>query len=65
MTELALGVDHAVGIYIGLLLVATIVAVITDRLSALPYTVGLVLVGLAIGLTDFGPNPEDKGSPRN
>ena len=61
MTVLALGVDHAVGIYIGLLLVATIVALITDRLSALPYTVGLVLVGLAIGLTDFGPNPEDEG----
>ena len=61
MTILALGVDHAVGFYVGLLLVATIVAVITDRVSGLPYTVGLVLVGLAIGITDIGPNPEKEG----
>jgi len=61
---LALGVDHAVGFYIGLLLLATIVAIITDRLSGLPYTVGLVLVGLAIGLSDIGPNPEDEGLSR-
>mgnify|MGYP000045951078 CR=1 FL=1 len=29
--------------------------------STTALTVGLVLVGLAIGLTDFGPNPEDEG----
>ncbi|MEE4351929.1 MAG: sodium:proton antiporter [Desulfatiglans sp.] len=54
-------IEHAVGIYIGLLLIACLVAIISRRLSHLPYTIFLVIVGLAVGLLPFGPEIEETG----
>ena len=47
--------------YIVLLLLACIVAIISKRLSHLPYTIFLTLVGLAIGLMRIGPEISDTG----
>jgi len=54
-------IEHAIGIYIGLLLLACIVAIISKRLSHLPYTIFLTLVGLAIGILHIGPDMSDTG----
>jgi CPA1 family monovalent cation:H+ antiporter len=54
-------IEHAVGIYIGLLLVACVVAIASKRVTHLPYTIFLTLVGLAIGLLHVGPEIADTG----
>ncbi|MGD2028968.1 MAG: sodium:proton antiporter [Desulfobacterales bacterium] len=54
-------VEHAVGIYIGLLLLACGVAIISKRVTQLPYTIFLTLVGLLIGVLGIGPEIEETG----
>ena len=44
-------IEHAVGIYIGLLLLACAVAIVSKRITHLPYTIFLTLMGLIIGVT--------------
>ena len=39
-------IEHTVGIYIGLLLLACVVGIASKQISHLPYTIFLVLVGL-------------------
>lgn len=59
-----MGIEHAAGIYIELLLVAILIAVVTNRFSGLPYTIALVIVGLVIGVTRIVPGPEQLGFSR-
>ena len=54
-------IEHAVGIYIGLLLLACLVAIISKHVSHLPYTIFLTLMGLLIGLLNVGPKIAETG----
>ena len=54
-------VEHAVGIYIGLMLLACVVAIGSKLVSKLPYTIFLTLVGLGIGLFHWGPAISETG----
>ena len=54
-------IEHAVGIYIGLLLLACLVAIVSKMVTHLPYTIFLTLVGLLIGVLGIGPEIEKTG----
>jgi len=54
-------IEHAVGIYIGLLLLACAVAIVSKMVTHLPYTIFLTLVGLLIGVLGIGPQIEKTG----
>ncbi len=54
-------IEHAVGIYIGLLLLACVVGIVSKLISQLPYTIFLTLVGLFIGIVHIGPRMEETG----
>ncbi len=54
-------VEHAVGIYIGLLLLACVVAIASKLVTHLPYTIFLTLVGLLIGVLGLGPEIKETG----
>ena len=54
-------IEHAVGIYIGLLLLACVVGIAAKLITHLPYTIFLTLVGLAIGVLHLGPRLEETG----
>jgi len=54
-------IEHIASSYIGLLLLALVVAVVTEKIWNVPYTIALVLVGLAVGLLGVGPHPEELG----
>jgi len=54
-------IEHAVGIYVGLLLIACVVAIASKMVSQLPYTIFLTLVGLVIGVLGIGPRIEETG----
>ena len=49
-------IEHAVGIYIGLLLLACLVAIVSKMVTHLPYTIFLTLVGLLIGALGNSPS---------
>jgi NhaP-type Na+/H+ or K+/H+ antiporter len=51
-------IEHAVGIYIGLLLLACLVGIAAKLISHLPYTIFLTIIGLVIGIFHFGPKIE-------
>ena len=55
------GIEQAVGIYIGLLLVACLVGAVGKWVAHVPYTIALTLVGLAIGLLHIGPDIGETG----
>ncbi len=59
-----MGIEHVAGIYLELLLVAILIAVVSNRFSGLPYTIALVIVGLFIGITRIVPAPEQLGFSR-
>jgi hypothetical protein len=48
-------IEHAVGIYIELLLLSCVIAIVSKMVTKLPYTIFLVLVGLGIGVLGIGP----------
>jgi len=54
-------IEHAVGIYIGLLLLACVVSIASKLITHLPYTIFLTLVGLAIGVLHIGPDLSETG----
>lgn len=54
-------IEHAVGIYIGLLLLACVVGIVAKLITHLPYTIFLTLVGLVIGVLHLGPPLEETG----
>jgi Na+:H+ antiporter len=54
-------IEHAVGIYVGLLLLACVVAIVSKMVTHLPYTIFLTLVGLLIGVLGIGPEIEKTG----
>lgn len=54
-------IEHAVGIYIGLLLLACAVAIVSKRVTHLPYTIFLTLMGLVIGVLHLGPDIKETG----
>ena len=54
-------IGHTVGIYIGLLLLACVVAVTSKLITRLPYTIFLTLVGLGIGFFPFVPDIKETG----
>ncbi|MBW2366331.1 MAG: sodium:proton antiporter [Deltaproteobacteria bacterium] len=54
-------IEHAVGIYIGLLLLACGVGIVSKLITKLPYTIFLTLVGLAIGVFHIGPEISETG----
>ena len=49
-------IEHAVGIYIALLLLACVVGIAAKLITHLPYTIFLTLVGLGIGVLHWGPD---------
>ncbi len=51
-----MGIEHSVGIYLGLLLLACLVGTLTNYLTHVPYTVALTLVGLVVALSGIGPD---------
>lgn len=55
------GIEHTVGIYIALLLLACVVGIASNRISHLPYTIFLTLAGLAIGVFHLGPEISETG----
>ena len=57
----ASGIEHTVGVYLGLMILACLVGVIAKRITHLPYTIFLTLVGLAVGYFHLGPSPEEFG----
>ncbi len=54
-------IEHAVGIYIGLLLLACAVGIVSKLITHLPYTIFLTLVGLGIGVLHLGPEVSETG----
>lgn len=54
-------IEHAVGIYVGLLLLACVVGIGTKLIAHLPYTTFLTIVGLLIGVFHVGPSIEETG----
>lgn len=54
-------IEHAVGIYIELLLLSCVIAIVIKIVTKLPYTIFLVLVGLGIGVLGIGPEIEETG----
>ena len=54
-------VEHTVGIYVGLLLLACVVAIASKMVTHLPYTIFLTLVGLLIGVLGIGPEIKETG----
>lgn len=54
-------IEHAVGIYIGLLLLACVVGIVAKLVTHLPYTIFLTLVGLLVGVLHLGPPIKDTG----
>ncbi|MBN1764087.1 MAG: cation:proton antiporter, partial [Sedimentisphaerales bacterium] len=54
-------IEHAVGIYIGLLLLAVLVGIVSNLFTRLPYTIFLTLVGLLVGVFHFGPKLSTTG----
>jgi CPA1 family monovalent cation:H+ antiporter len=54
-------IEHAVGIYIGLLLLSCVIAIASKMVTQLPYTIFLTLVGLGIGVLGIGPGIEETG----
>ncbi len=56
-----LSIEHTVGVFIALMLIACMVSVATKWIAHLPYTVALTIMGLVLGLTNFGPAPETIG----
>ena len=54
-------IEHAVGIYIGLLLLSCVIAIASKMVTHLPYTIFLTLVGLGIGVLGIGPEIEETG----
>lgn len=54
-------IEHAIQVYVGLLLLACIVGIVGKRFAHVPYTVFLTLVGLAIGIFHIGPDLQETG----
>jgi len=54
-------IEHAVGIYIGLWLLACVVGIAAKLITHLPYTIFLTLVGLGIGVLHIGPDLAETG----
>jgi CPA1 family monovalent cation:H+ antiporter len=54
-------IEHAVGIYIGILLLSCVIAIVSKMVTQLPYTIFLTLVGLGIGVLGIGPEIEATG----
>ncbi len=54
-------IEHTVGIYIGLLLLACVVSIASKLITRLPYTIFLTLVGLAVGIFNWAPSIEETG----
>jgi CPA1 family monovalent cation:H+ antiporter len=54
-------IEHAVGIYVGLLLLSCVIAIASKMMTHLPYTIFLTLVGLGIGVLGIGPEIEETG----
>lgn len=54
-------IEHAVGIYIGLLLLACLVGIAAKLITHLPYTIFLTLIGLGIGIFHIGPDLQETG----
>ncbi|MFQ5423286.1 MAG: cation:proton antiporter [Phycisphaerae bacterium] len=54
-------IEHSVGIYIGILLVACLAGVLTKWIVHVPYTVALTLIGLGIALLPIAPSAAETG----
>ncbi len=54
-------IEHAVGIYIGLLVVACLVGIAAKYIGHLPYTIFLTLTGLLVGIFHIGPSIAETG----
>ena len=57
-------VEHAIGIYIGLLLLACSVGILVKYFAHVPYTVALTVVGLLIAILKIGPDISETGFGR-
>jgi CPA1 family monovalent cation:H+ antiporter len=54
-------IEHTVGVYLVLLAVACLIGVVVKRLTHVPYTIALVLVGLGLAFFHVGPDVEEAG----
>jgi CPA1 family monovalent cation:H+ antiporter len=57
-------IEHSLGLYLELLLLALVVGAVARRFAHVPYTIALVLVGLVVGVARLGPSPEEVGFGR-
>ena len=54
-------IEHTIGIYVGLMILACLVGTIAKRFTHLPYTIFLSVVGMIIGIFHIAPLPEEIG----
>jgi len=54
-------IEHIVGVYIVLVGIACLVGILTKWLAHVPYTIALVLVGLALAVFRLGPDIQETG----
>jgi len=57
-------IEHATGVYIGLLLIACLVGIACKWIAHLPYTIALTVVGLLVALLPWAPRIEETGFSR-
>ena len=57
-------IEHAIGIYIGLLLMACLVGVLAKFFAHVPYAVALTLMGLLVAILKIGPDIAETGFGR-
>ncbi len=57
-------IEHATGLYIGILLLACSVGIVIKWITHLPYTIALTVVGLLVAVLQFGPKVEETGFSR-
>ncbi|NOZ85379.1 MAG: sodium:proton antiporter [Deltaproteobacteria bacterium] len=57
-------IEHIAAGYLGLLLLALVAAVVTEKIWNIPYIIALVIIGAFVGLSGIGPSTTELGFSR-